>query len=224
MLRRDYILRMIQEFMEAISRINSLKTEKRWDESSQVLRDQFLQLVGRDANSICRLSENELVALLMKTDPVSVVRDKTLMVTALLKEQGDLAASQGKQDESRDCYLKGLHLLMRVAGSEDFELPQFVPTIDLFVQCLQNAPLPGQTLFLLMQHYERTAQFAKAEDALYELLELEPSNPDLIEFGISFYERLLRHPDRQLQEGNLPRTEVDSALRALRERTKPAVK
>jgi hypothetical protein len=112
--------------------------------------------------------------------------------------------------------------LIHVAGGEAFEMPEFVPTIDLFVNCLENQGLPGPTLFLLMQHYERTSQFAKAEDAFFELLESDPSNLDLINFGITFYERLQRRSDRELQEGNLPRAEVDASLRALSERKAPA--
>jgi hypothetical protein len=36
---------------------------------------------------------------------------------------------------------------------------------------LRNDPLPLRTLALLMQHYERTGEFAKAEDELFAMLD-----------------------------------------------------
>lgn len=69
-----------------------------------------------------------------------------------------------------------------------------------------------------MQHYERTGEFAKAEDALYALLESDPENPAVVEFGRAFYQRILAKTDRALVEGNLPRSEVEDGLRNLGQR------
>jgi len=71
---------------------------------------------------------------------------------------------------------------------------------------------------MLMQHYERTGEFAKAEDALFAMLEAEPKNPRLIKFGIAFYRRLELQNDASLETGNLPRAEVEAGLADLRTR------
>ena len=34
---------------------------------------------------------------------------------------------------------------------------------------------------MLMQHYERTGEFAKAEDALFAMLDAQPDNPAIVE-------------------------------------------
>ena len=73
-----------------------------------------------------------------------------------------------------------------------FECPEFVPRVDVFVSALRGLPLPTRTLALLMQYYERTGSFAKAEDAFFALLDVEPGNSRLIDFGIAFYQRLQR--------------------------------
>ena len=41
-----------------------------------------------------------------------------------------------------------------------------------------------------MHHYERTGAYAKAEDALYALLEAAPDDTEIVDWGIKFYERL----------------------------------
>src|SRR6266516_846120 len=124
------------------------------------------------------------------------------MLTTLLTKADDVAAGQGRPEQSRECYLKALHLLLDTLGrGEVSECPEFVPKVEGLVIALA-APLPPRTHALLMQHYERTGEFAKAEDALFALLEAGPDNDAIVEFGIAFYERLLRQSDRSLKEAN----------------------
>jgi len=70
----------------------------------------------------------------------------------------------------------------------------------------------------LMEHYERTGQFGKAEDALFAILDGDVDNDLALTFGLSFYERLLGKSDAQLADGNLPRAEVEASLQELRDR------
>ena len=219
MIRRDYILRMIQEFMEALSRIAALKRGQKWQEATVVLDEEFNRLVGAGAPAIAKLSETELLARLTQDGPTQVVRHKVMLLTALLKEAGDVAATQDRVEESRECYLKGLHLLLEVVGANDVaEIPEFVPKIEEFVEALDDSPLPWRTRVLLMQHAERTGQWGRAEDLLYSLLDAQPGHPDALDFGIKFYERLRGQSDTALEAGNLPRAEIESALGDLRRR------
>ena len=50
---------------------------------------------------MAQLSETDLLAKLIQGEPTQVVRDKTLILSALLKEAGDLAAEQDRPKESR---------------------------------------------------------------------------------------------------------------------------
>jgi tetratricopeptide (TPR) repeat protein len=219
MIRRDYILRIIEEFMQALARINSLKQGQRWQEASAALDTEFERLIGAGPQVVSKLTEIELLARLLQGEPTQVIRHKTLMLVALLAEAGDVAAARAQTDESRDCYLKALHLLLDVLGrGEVFECPEFVPKVEMLVSALQNAPLPAQTHALLMQHYERAGEFAKAEDALFALAEDQPDNDAIIEFGIAFYQRLLTQSDAALIDGKLPRNEVEQGLKEFQRR------
>jgi len=217
MIRNDYIVRMIEEFAEALRRIRALKNEQRHGEASLLTEEEFKRITGIDSQALLKLSETELIAHLIESDAAHGVREKMFFVTTLLKEAGDLAAAEGRIDDSRACYLKGLHLLLdSLARGDDFEQPEFVPKVDLFVNTLEE--IPPQTCALLMQHYERTGQFAKAEDALFTILDSDASNDYALNFGIAFYERLLGRTDTQLEDGNLPRAEVEAGLQELRGR------
>jgi len=218
MIRSDYLVRMIEEFAEALRRIRALKNEQRHGEAALLTEEEFKRITGIDSEGLLKLSETELIARLIESNAAHGVREKMFFLTTLLKEAGDIAAAEGRTDDSRACYLKGLHLLLdSLARGDDFEQPEFVPKVDLFVSTLDE--IPPQTCALLMQHYERTGQFAKAEDALFTILDSDVSNDYALNFGIAFYERLLGHTDTQLEDGNLPRVEVEAGLKELRGRT-----
>lgn len=217
MIRRDYILRMIEEFFQVLARIRSLKQEQQWREAGRAVAEEFERLLGAGAQPVAQLTETELLARLIRDEPVQVVQTKALMLTALLMEAGEVAASAGRTEESRDCYLKGLHLLLdTLARGEVSDCPTFVPRVELFVSALKEWPLPLSTQARLMQHYERTGEFAKAEDALFAMLETAPGNPALLELGLAFYQRLESQPDASLAAGNLPRPELEAGLAELR--------
>jgi Family of unknown function (DUF6483) len=219
MIRRDYIIRMIEEFFQALSRIKSLKNAQQWREADSSIEQEFGRLIGMDAKAVAQLSETELLARLVRGEPTLAVREKTLILATLLKEAGDVLAEQGRREDSRMSYLKGLHLVLDTLGrGEVFECPQFVPKVEEFVVALGESPLPLETEARLMQHYERTGEFAKAEDALFAMLDAEPDNSPLLELGISFYRRLESQSDGRLNDGNLPRAEVEAGLADLNAR------
>ena len=220
MIRRDYILRMIEEFIQALSRLRSLKQGQRWTEAGDKLDAEFKKLVGDGAQAVARLSETELLARLMREGPTHALHEKTLLLTTLLKEAGDVAAAENREAESRECYLKSLHLLLEtLARADAIEWPEFVPKVEMLKGLLQPGPLPLRTLAMLMQHYEHIGEFAQAEDALFAMLDAEPDNPAIVEFGITFYKRLQSQSDAALTEANLPRAEVEDGLKKLRARS-----
>lgn len=213
MIRRDYILRMLEEFFEVLSRIRALQNGQKWGEASEVAEKELRKLVGLGAQDIARLSETELLALVIKGEPTQAVREKTLLLATLLKEAGDIAAGEERPGDSFSYYLKGLHLLLAVlAREEPFDCPAFVPRVEGFLAAMGDFVLPLSTQAMLMQHYERLGEFAKAEDALFAMLEPEPNNPALVSFGIGFYQRVKHHTDDALEQGNLPRAEVEAGL------------
>jgi hypothetical protein len=221
MIRRDFILRMIEEFAQALARIRSSKGNLRWREASAGLDAEFQRLVGDGAQAVARLSETELLARLMEDGPTHLVRDKTFMLTTLLHEAGDVAAAENRPDESRECYLKALHLLLEVlARGEVFDYPEFVPKIEMLEGALKGTPLPPRTHAMLMQHHERAGEFAKAENALFAMLDAEPENGAIMEFGVGFYKRILAESDAALMEGGLPRAEVEEGLKEFLRRAK----
>lgn len=219
MIRRDYLLRMIEEFVRALLRIRALKQDQRSGEAGAVIDQEFHRLIGLDIDAIKHLSETEIFGRLAEDGPTHTVREKAFMLATLLKEAGDLAAERQQPGESRECWLKALHVLLDVLSRGDvYDFPEFVPKIEILLSALAETPLLPRTSALLMRHYERTGEFGKAEDALFEILEQEPDNAAAFDLGVAFYERLRGQSKAALIAGNLPREEVEAGLLEVKRR------
>jgi hypothetical protein len=219
MIRRDYLLRQIEDFVAAMAKLAGLAKNEQWQEASALAGSQFRALAGADAAELLRLSDTELLANIIQGESTHVVENKIFMLATLFKTNGDLLASQGQREGSRPYYLKGLHLLLDTfAQNELSKRYDFVPTIEAFLIGLHDSTLPLKTNALLMRHYEQIRDFARAEDALFAMLESDPANVELLDFGIAFYRRLLPLSDEVLAAGNLPCEEVKAGLAELNKR------
>src|SRR5262245_133812 len=105
MIRRDYILRMVEEFIRVLAQIRVLKKEGRVEMAADLIDREFQRLIGKGSEAVSGLSETELLAFSIAGEATQAARDKRLILTTLLKEAGDLAAEQGRIHESRDAYL-----------------------------------------------------------------------------------------------------------------------
>lgn len=219
MIRRDYILRMIEELRRMLEVVIALKAERRWAQVTGTVDEQFQRLLGLTGVEAIRLTETELLARLLQGEASAFMREKTLFLVTLCKEAGEAADAQGRAEEGRAFHLKGLHLLLATSQEEEpLDAPDFVPRLDALVAALPADSLPLPTRLLLMHHYERIGAFAKAEDALFALLDAEPNHGGLLDLGIAFYERLRRKTAAELAAGNLPVEEVEAGLAELRQR------
>jgi tetratricopeptide (TPR) repeat protein len=224
MLRRDYLLRQIEEFVGALMRMAGLAKAEQWEAASGIANSQFKSLAGAEAGELLAMSETELIARLAEGDSGSRIQEKIFMVARLFKESGDILRGQGRIEESHAYYLKGLRLLLdAMADDPASRRPEFFPSIESFLIGFHDSALNLETNALLMRHYEQVREYAKAEDALFGMLDTEPGNIELLDFGVGFYERLLRLDDEALELGNLPRAEVNSGLAELNARKRALV-
>jgi hypothetical protein len=69
---------------------------------------------------------------------------------------------------------------------------------------------------------EALGSFSRGEDALFRVLKLIGPNPQVVERGLAFYERLLARADDELEAGGLPRDECEESLARLRAMGQPA--
>jgi hypothetical protein len=219
MIRRDYFLRAIEECVQALMQIRALRQNHRLEEAWQAVDAQCEKLAAAGAFNLAQLSETELLARMARDQPTQAVRPRLFLLISLLREAGENFLGEGRISDARQIFLKALHLLLEVSAQNAAgEHPAFVPRVEALLQSLASEPLPVPTQAMLMQHYESTGQWAKAEDTLFSILEATADARASLEFGIAFYERILRQNDAALLAGNLPRGEAEEGLRELTHR------
>ena len=217
MFRRDYLLRQIEQFVAVMMKMTGLTKAGQWEEASAVAMAQFKALAGDDITKLLQMSDTELIARLAEGDSGYGMQEKIFMLARLFKENGDILKGQGRVEESRACYVKGLHLLLETVDPA-VPRPEFVPSVEAFLTTLRDSPLDFGTNVMLMRHYEQAGDYAKAEDALFNMLDAESTNTELLDFGIGFYQRLLRLDNEKLELGDLPRSEVNAGLAEVNQR------
>lgn len=216
MIRRDYLLRMIEEFARALARLRRRKEAGDWSGAGQMIEEELRGLFGGTRECLLQFSESELLARLLAGEPTASVRDRTLALAALLKEAGDIAVAEERPQEARIFHLKGLNLLLHaLAVNDPAELPEFAPTIELFRTALGEEGLPTRTEALLMMHYERLGAWSLAEDSLFRLAAADPDNDAVYDLGAEFYARLRGKDDETLVRGDLPRGELEEGFAEL---------
>ena len=209
MIRRDFILRMIEEWGRALAQIRALRQGGRAQAAREAVDAECQKLTALGVEGILRLSDAEFFARVSEEQLAQTVHLRTLAVITLLREAAEIV-SEERPEEAREIYLRALRLLLEVLAQENpAQFPEFVPTVETILTALQAEPLPPQTLALLMRHYEESGQYAKAEDALFSLLDTMGADSEIIGFGRAFYERILRRSDAALLAGNLPRKEAE---------------
>lgn len=226
MIHYDYLLRLIEEFTRTLSRVAELKAGPRREEAGALVDQECLRLVGVDRASLIRLSAMETLARLARTSTALEIRHRALFLVALLVESADLEERDGDRPDGRAARERALELLLGLGiGPDSGDHPTYAPTVEALRQALDDAPLPPALAVALMHHYERTGAFARAEDTLHEILEQLPgggAERNGMEFGVAFYRRLRARSDGELEQGGLPRAEVESGLVALEERQRRA--
>ncbi|HEV2328309.1 MAG TPA: DUF6483 family protein [Verrucomicrobiae bacterium] len=225
MIRRDYLLRQLEQFVVVLQKLAGLGKAGKWDEALGIADAQFKELAGAKPAELLAMSDTDLIAHLSEGNTSYEIQERISMVARLFKENGDILRAQGKVAESHGCCLKGLHLLLdAIADDPTAPRPEFLPTVEAFVIGLHDSSLNLETNAMLMRHYEQFREYARAEDSLFNMLDAEPGNVELLDVGIGFYERLLRMDDEALELGNLPRGEVSVGLSELKERKKGLTK
>jgi hypothetical protein len=216
MLERDYLMRLMKSFIDAIGRIAKLKQEKQFEQALSLVDEQLSMLLRLRAKHVNSLSEDDLLKLM--TTYGKLEGEKVLMVAALTEDQADIFEQLGEEAEAYRLRLRALRLYLHAAPTlADGEVIDYAARIEVLLERLKEYRLPANTCLLLLQYEEVAGQYARAEDWLYRLKEAVGGATDsVLQVGELFYERLSGLDDERLEQGNFSREEVEAGLKEWR--------
>lgn len=208
MLRRDYLVRMIEEMTEVLGKVFMLKQQKKKVEALWALDELFKGQFRLSSQLLENLSAKDIVRLFQSGGEVEA--DKLQSLARLLKEEGDVYENSGEPDEGASRWLKSLHLYLTAAlHGADRSLWDMSAAISELQALLKTYRLPPDTEWLVLRWEEGDGRYDLAENALYRLLEEGHATK---EDAAGFYRRLLTLPRDTLAAGGLPAEEVEEGL------------
>lgn len=225
MFRNDYVMRLIEQFGNALGVLLGLKKQLRPQEAMELLGETYKRLFGLNPNLIRALSERDMTDLLNRDGEATA--EKMLILAGLMKEESDLCTILERDNEAYRLNLKALNLTLMAAGEQSAaEWLDVRGQIGELLTRLGGYELSVGTKQLLWTYYDTAGRFADAEDVLFELLdhygddksEDQSAYEHLLEQADRFYERLLTLDADTLEAGRLPLEEVRDSLEEIRMR------
>lgn len=210
MIRQDYLLRMIAQFGLLWSSLIAALRARAFPSARRTLDQAYEQVLGINAEVATRLTGHELLARMQFGVGAEAGRERSLMLSALLCAEAELASDA---DMGAQFYQKSLDLLLATHLQQpELALPDYAPSVAQLATALADYQVPQHTGQLLARYYEQAGAFAQAEDQLYELRAQAPDSPAVRELGEAFYLRMRALGDAELQAGNFSRAEADDGL------------
>lgn len=217
MVRKDFILRMIEEMVAVIHRLAGLRIEQNYEAALKLLDETYPRLTGLDADVVRHAAPETLLQLLSFAGEIEPTR--VVAAAELLKEEGDLRAELGGDQQAYACYDRALYLFAALVERHGpMLLEGRLARVDAVADAIAQYTLPAAVGWRLFNYYRITHRYADAEAWLFRALAAAPEERGGLQDGIVFFEELLRRDDRELAAGGITREEAQDGLAELRER------
>lgn len=206
MLQRDYLMRVTEILVTVLSKVLSFKKEMKYEDAKKEIETAAKTIVGIDLKLINLLSVEDILQLLKTSE---VYAGRCIISAELLREYGDLFELQDYR--GKDFHLKSLHLYLEALFTKELPIPEnYYKNIDELIEKLLETEFSAELKYKLIEYYELSGRFSKAEDILFELIEENADN--IKNKALSFYKRLRVRTNDELNKGNLSREEVEESI------------
>lgn len=212
MIRKDYIMRLMEQLAEVIAGVLLNKRKGQYDQAVAALDDAVLRFTGIESGLAESFDIEGLLVLLRHENEIDTGRG--MILAELLREKAEVIELSQGFEPATNLYAKSLRLYLEcLSESPDLRMETHFRKIDGIAGKLEHYEIPVGLRAGLFRYCEWTGRFDRAEDHLFEWI--ESGDPRAVIEGPEFLKRLLDLPDETLIRGGLPREEVLSALREL---------
>jgi tetratricopeptide (TPR) repeat protein len=204
-------MRQIEQVGRMLAAIIGLAKGGRGDEALGMFDEAYKPLLGVGTGVVAVLDDGQLVDMLTSGSNPDMRR--VAMAMELLKTEADLYTDAGQPGEAAVRYRRALALAGTLAARSERLLDR-----DLATDLLER----GSALELSVSQrlaaarvLEALGRYADAEDALFEVIDERPDDPEPVDQAIAFCQRLRPLDPEQLAAGGLTLQEVNDTLAEL---------
>ena len=202
MLKDDYIMNIINQITRLLGKILTDVDDGQYEEAQEMIDESLEEFVGLSSSQLESLSAEAIVYFL--SDKEMGGAGEILMVTELMLVEATICDAEEDEVGAYQRRLKVLTIRLYLALGRGLINAQLDQTIDNVVASLSDYELPIETMLTLLHYYEKTTRFDLAQQILDDLMEHYPAHrSEVVEEGLTFYERLMRLSLTELQAGNL---------------------
>jgi hypothetical protein len=217
MFKRDYLMKQIEQLASVLHQIMFHKEHKQFDDAIRLLDEASRHLLGLGLRSLQALSTADILKLLTYQEVTDT--GKAILLSDLLKEQGEIHDASGDGLEAYASRVKVLDVLLELhrhhRENDESLIYEINQRIEVITSRLGKLDLPVFLKQKLIPYYEENGAYAKVEDMLFYLLEDLPNSEEIKGQGLSFYQSLLEKDAAELQKGNFSMLEAEEGLRLL---------
>lgn len=221
MVRKDFILRMIEQLVAVIHEMAGLKARQDYAAALALLEKTYPRLTGLDGDVLRGAEFTTLLQLLSFAGELDLA--KVVAAAELLKEEGDLRADMDNEALAYACYDRALFLFVTLVERHGpMLLDGRIERVDAVADAIAVYALPAATGRRLFDYYRLTHRYGDAENWLFRVLAATPDDAELLQTGTAFFEDLRGRGDRELFMGGMTRADIEAGLQELRERSDAA--
>lgn len=215
MYRRDYLMRMIEQFTVSMGQVMFQRQNRRFAEAMELLTQAMKQLLGLNSKMVRALSVKDIITLLSTNGHFDT--GKGLLLSDMLVAEGDVLSDAEQEEEASACLVKALELLLNIRRMEDGEqgMTDADERIAAVLPKVQNIRMTPFMMEVLIEYHDAAGQLSKAEDMLFFMLDDDPGNTTAIEQGIAMVERWLKLSPEDIEKGNLSTEEIQESYHIL---------
>jgi hypothetical protein len=205
-------MRMIEQFSLTLGQVLFQRRNQHFNEALELIAQSMKQLLGLNSKLVRALSVKDLLALLSTQGHLDA--GKGLLLSDMLKAESDILLESGEKEDSSSGYLKSLELLLEInklSDSKELKL-DLMERVEELLPMVWPQYMTQQVTGLLLNYFTETEQLAKAEDALFFMLDDDPGNPFWIEQGLQMFAQWNELPQEELVKGGLSQKEIQQSL------------
>lgn len=208
MLQRDYLMRMTEILTAVLNKILFNIEKKDYAEAENEIVTAAKTIIGLDLKMINILNIEDIMKLMKTSD---LYAGRCIVSAELMNEYGRVKMMCNNETESLIIYTKSLRLYLEALLAKEIPDPEkYFSKVNELILKLKNVEISDELNTLLIDYYEYSGQYSKAEDIIFQLLENQ--NSEIKYKAVSFYKKLHLKTDEELIAGNLSRDEVNESL------------
>ena len=127
MIQKDYIIRLIAQLSQVLSKIIFARQAKNFDQALQIAQTTYEELFGLSGEMVHKLDPETLAQLLND-------KEKIKGLAALLREEGNVFLEKGNTQEGRSRFRKSLGLyeaVVKMQGKQDENCQEAIEILQL---------------------------------------------------------------------------------------------